>query len=356
MRSDHLKSLRILIKTIFLLVIFNYGFALIPNSAIWKLSLYNTILPGRPRFTQEDDLQLLFGTHEIANSGQRPNEYKVLVFGDSSTWGYLLNPEETFSGVINSSGVETCRKQPIHIYNLGYPKLSLFKDLIFLQEAMKYDPDLIIWMVTLNSTLREPEQHPIVNNNPEIAQELIDKYKLGAEVHPTKNLSVQQKTFLARKNSLARFIQFQLDGLRWASTGEDAHKKYEPIGLDVDADDGFGGLLPPTLDPYLIQFEVLNAGVLIAKDVPVMIVNEPIQIVTGQNKDIRYNKNYPRWAYDQYREMMKTQSELNNWNYKDFWDILPPTEFTDSAVHRTVNGEKILSQEIIKAILETSCP
>lgn len=356
MKHGYLKPLRIIIKSVLLFVIFNYVFILVPNSVIWRLSLYNTLLSGRPRFTQENDLGLLFNTHEIANSGQHPNEYKVLVLGDSSTWGYLLNPEETFSGVINSSNLETCHKQPVHVYNLGYPKLSLFKDLMLLQEAMKYKPDLIIWMVTLNSTLRETEQHPIVNNNPETAWELIDKYKLGIEIKSTGSKSIQQRTFIARKNDFARFIQFQLDGLRWQSTGEDAHKKYEPIGLDVDTDNTFGGLLPPTLDPYLIEFDVLNAGILIAQDTPIIIVNEPIQIVTGKNREIRYNKNYPRWAYDQYRELMNIQSEQNHWKYRDFWDLLPPTEFTDSAVHRTVNGEKILAREIGKIILETACP
>ncbi len=356
MRQDHLKPLRILIKSVLLFAVFNYSFSLIPNSVIWRLSLYNTILPGRPRFTQEDDLDLLFRAHEIANSGQHPNEYKVLVFGDSSTWGYLLNPEETFSGVINSFNLETCRKQTVHVYNLGYPKLSLFKDLILLQEAMKYEPDLIIWMITLNSTLREYEQHPMVNKNPELARELIDKYGLAIEINSVANTSIRQKTFLARRNEISRFFQYQLDGIRWESTGEDAHKKYQPIGLDVDADNTFGGLLPPALDPDLIQFDVLNAGTLVAKDIPVIIVNEPIQIITGQNKEIRYNKNYPRWAYDQYRDLMKIQSAENQWNYEDFWDILPPTEFTDSAVHRAVNGEKILAQKIMGVILEAACP
>jgi hypothetical protein len=356
MRSYHFKPLRVLVKSILLFVIFNYGFALVPNAAIWRISLYNSILPGRPRFAQEDDLNLLFDTHEIAKSGQHPNEYKVIVLGDSSTWGYLLNPEETFSGVINSSNLKTCGKQPVHVYNLGYPKLSLFKDLLILHEAMKYQPDLIIWMITLNSTLRENEQHPIVNKNPKLAQELIDKYGLKIQINASDNPSVQQKTFLARRNDIARFIQYQLDGIRWASAGEDAHKKYEPIGLNVEPDNTFGGLLPPTLDSFLIQFDVLRAGTLIAQGTPVIIVNEPIQIVTGKNKEIRYNKNYPRWAYDQYRELMSSQSAENQWNYKDLWNIIPPTEFTDSAVHRTAAGEKILADKIARTILEASCP
>ena len=126
--------------------------------------------------------------------------------------------------------------------------------------------------------------------------------------------------------------------------------------MDVDPDNTFGGLLPPTLDPHLIEFDVLKAGTLIAQNTPVVIVNEPIQIVTGKNSEIRYNRNYPRWAYDQYRELMQVQSEQNHWKYKDFWDVLSPSEFTDSAVHRTASGEKILAQKITDVILEAACP
>jgi len=356
MRPEHRKPLRIILKSMILFVVFNYSFVFVPSSAIWRLSIYNSVIPGRPRFTQEADLDFLFDTHEIASSGRRPNEYKVLVLGDSSTWGSLLNPEETFSGIINSSNIETCRKQPVHVYNLGIAQLSLFKDLIILQRAMSYHPDLIIWMITLNSTLRETKQHPIVNSNPEIAQELIDKYKLGIKINSNNTVSIRQKTFLARKNDFARFIQFQLDGLRWWSTGENVHKDYQPISLNVSADNSFGGLPPPTLDPHLIEFEVLHAATLIAQDTPVIIVNEPIQIVTGKNKEIRYNKNYPRWAYDQYRDLMKAQAEQNHWNYKDYWNLLPPTEFSDSAVHRTANGEKMVAKKIGELILETACP
>jgi hypothetical protein len=56
-----------------------------------------------------------------------------------------------------------------------------------------------------------------------------------------------------------------LDGIRWQAIGEEVAEKYMPIGLDVSADDTFGGLLPPTLDPNLIQLDALNAGIALAR-------------------------------------------------------------------------------------------
>jgi hypothetical protein len=152
------KSLRILFKAALLFLAFNFVFILVPNFALWKVTIFNTILPGRPRFTLENDLDFLFNMHEIASSPNR-DEFKVVVLGDSSTWGFLLSPEETFFSQISASNL-TYNNQPVHVYNLGYPKFSVFKDLILLQRALTYKPDLMLWNVTLNSALRESKQHP----------------------------------------------------------------------------------------------------------------------------------------------------------------------------------------------------
>ncbi len=349
------QSLRILLKASILFLIFNYAFALIPSSALWKISLYNNLIPGRPRFPQENDLNLLFDTHEINNSLQKDGEFKIIVLGHSSTWGHLLDPQETFSGLISEKKLQSCDGKIIHLYNLGYPKLSVFKDLLILDRAMSYEPDAIIWMVTLNSILRESKQHPIINYNAAESQSLIDRYQLPIKIEPN-TISFSSRTFLNRREEIARFIKFQLDGMNWFVAGENTSERYIPIGQDVDADLDFGGLPPPELDPNIIMFEIIEAGIALAGDIPLIIVNEPIQIVTKKNSDIRYNHHYPRWAYDQYHQMMQDMAQENNWLYADLWDIVPPTEFTDTAVHRTLTGEQILADEIMEIIEHISCP
>lgn len=42
--------------------------------------------------------------------------------------------------------------------------------------------------------------------------------------------------------------------------------------------------------------DVLSAAITVAKDVPIVLVNEPIFVADGQNHDVRYNGLYPRWA------------------------------------------------------------
>lgn len=355
MKSIPWRTLRILFTAGLLFAVFNALFALIPSPAIWDLSLYNVLLPGRPRFQQEDDLDLVFRTHEISASPARPDEFKVAVLGHSSTWGYLLESEETFSGVINAAGLETCQGKPIRLYNLAFPKLSVFKDLLILDRSMHYQPDMILWMVTLNSTLREPKQHPIITYNGAQARALSERYGLGIQIE-TEVPSLSRRTFLARRQDLARFAAFELEGFHWMIAGEVVKKKYTPIGQAVQADQTFGGIPPDALDPSLVMVEVMQAGTLRAGEIPVFIVNEPIQVVTGENSQVRYNEHYPRWAYDQYRTIMDSAAARYGWHYVDLWNIVPPTEFSDSAVHRTPAGEKLVAQAIRDILLQTTCP
>jgi len=75
-------------------------------------------------------------------------------------------------------------------------------------------------------------------------------------------------------------------------------------------------------------------------------VNEPILISRGENSDIRYNFFYPRWAYDDYRQALQAKAIANGWNYLDLWDLVPESEFTNSAIHLTPAGEQLLAERI----------
>jgi len=82
------------------------------------------------------------------------------------------------------------------------------------------------------------------------------------------------------------------------------------------------------------------------------LVNEPMLISSGANSDIRYNFFYPRWAYDDYREIMTSLSHGNGWTYVDLWNVVPANEFTNSAIHLTPAGENLLADVLAPYILE----
>ncbi len=53
------------------------------------------------------DLEAMFASHEI-NAGDKPSdEFRIILIGDSATWGTLLEPQDTLSGLINADGLTT---------------------------------------------------------------------------------------------------------------------------------------------------------------------------------------------------------------------------------------------------------
>jgi hypothetical protein len=49
---------------------------------------------------------------------------------------------------------------------------------------------------------------------------------------------------------------------------------------------------------------------------------------------------------------MAETSAANGWHYRDMWDIVPATEFTNSAIHLTPRGTSQFASQVVEAILE----
>jgi hypothetical protein len=140
----------------------------------------------------------------------------------------------------------------------------------------------------------------------------------------------------------------------WAATGIDQTYPgdYVPAQRDFEADDtAFAGWESGPLPADQLLTGAFSAGTSLAGDVPVLVVNEPILVSTGTNSDIRYNFFYPRWAYDQYRQLMVGLAADADWAYLDLWDSVPEAEFTNSAVHLTPSGSQTY-YEALKPALE----
>jgi len=359
--KPRIRLIGVLLKATLLFVLFNFAFILIKDVPLGKLSLYNSIFPGRERFpfgeTRESynlslfDLEAMFASHIIDGTEKAPHEYRVILIGDSSVWGTLLTPEQTLAGQLNANPIARCGKT-VHTYNLGYPTISLTKDLMILDQAKEYQPDLIIWLTTLEAFPRDKQfSSPIVANNTERVQLLIRNYHvpMNSTDSTQVNSSNWEQTFVSRRRAIADLLRLQIYGLLWASTGIDQiyPDDYERAQLDLEANEDFHGL--SSLQDSL-AFDVLEAGMSIAPNL--ILVNEPMLISDGANSDIRYNFFYPRWAYDEYRLMLSQTTAAHNWNYLDLWDLVPSNEFTNSAIHLTPSGEKLLAGKIAAAISE----
>jgi hypothetical protein len=354
----------VVIKGVLLFLILNFGVALIPRGGnLGRLSMYNILLPGRVRLPFGEnpdqaynlslyDLEAMFASHEI-NAGLKPeDEYRIILIGDSATWGTLLYPEDTLSGLINQDELITGGGKRVRAYNLAYPTMSLTKDLMILEKALEYDPDLILWPVTLESFPMSVQiETPLVANNPQRVQPLIQRLDLPLDVD--KEVFVQDtfwgRTLIGRRRAIFDALQLQFYGVMWAATGIDQTypENVEPAQRDFElGDDEFYGWTSGSLPLNQLAMDALSAGTDLTGDIPVMVVNEPILVSEGENSDIRYNFFYPRWAYDQYRQAMAERSVYADWDYVDLWNFIPQEEFTNSAVHLTPEGSQMYYQAL----------
>jgi lysophospholipase L1-like esterase len=366
--KSRIRLFPVLLKATLIFALFNFAFPFWENISLAKFSLYNSVFPGRERLPYGEvpesyslslfDIEAMFASHVIDGAKKAPDEYRVLLIGDSSIWGTLLRPQETLAGQLNANAVVACGRT-VRAYNLGYPTLSLLKELMLLDHALQYQPDMVIWLTTLESFPKEDQlTSPLVANNAARVQELITNYQLRIDpndpelVQPSK----WDQTLVGQRRAVADFLRLQLYGVLWASTGIDQvyPEDYVRAQIDLEPSDEFHDLTSKHQDslPEALAFDVLEAG-MAAPSVPTLLINEPILISNGKNSDIRYNFFYPRWAYDEYRRMLAELSQEHGWNYFDLWDLAPMEEFTNSGVHLTPKGEAMLADKVAEAIQAT---
>ena len=360
-------------KALALFVVLNLLFAwLNPLLDLGQISIYNLLIPGRERLPYADnpsrsysvslyDLGAMFASLEIDGQPKPADEYRVILIGDSSTWGYLLPPDKALAAVINQKNLSLLDGRHVRAYNLGYPVMSLTKDILILSMAMKYQPDMILWPVTLESFPKDKQLFPpLLQNNPQPVRYLINKYQLDLDPNDPNfvNRGFLERTIVGRRRALADWIRLQLYGLMWAATGidQDIPSNFPPHMEDLPADDSFHELKPPTLSADSLSLDVLKAGTQVTGDTPLLIINEPMFISQGQNSNVRYNFYYPRWAYDAYRQILAETSAEEGWHYLDLWNAISPSEFTNTAVHMTPQGTATLADMLEEAILKIEAP
>lgn len=360
-------TLRVILKAALLFVVLNVLFALLdPLPALGRLSLYNVLFPGRERLPYGENpaqsynlslmnLNAMLASHEVARP-KAADEYRVFVMGDSSIWGILLRPGETLAAQLNALDMAAPDGRKLRFYNLGHPVMALLKDLMLLDTAIPYQPDLIVWPLTLQSFPREQQLYPpLVQRNADTVRRLIQTYHLNLSPDDPRLIepSFFDKTIIGRRRDLADLLRLQLYGAAWGATGIDQFypAEYKPRQSDFDNDVSWQGLQPADgLPDDFLAFDVIDAFMQRAGDVPVLLVNEPIYISSGQNSDLRYNFWYPRWAYDRYREMLRARFDQSGWPVLDLWNAIAPDEFTDSPVHMTPDGTYQFAEAIRQVI------
>lgn len=354
---------RVLVKALCLFVLVNLLYAVAaPRSP--EFNFHNTIFPGRTRlpfgldgdpFTVAvDDIDAMFASHEIS-APKRAGEYRVVLIGDSSVWGEGLGAQEVISQQWNRLGL-ACGDQTVRTYDLGYPHPSAVKDLVILEKTLTYEPDLIIWFVTLNSLISQ-RANPFLTANPERTVEVLNTYEItfpqGKKL-AQKESNFFERTLIGQRSRLARWMKLQMMGIIWSATGADTNALARDIPEDFHVDDSprYRGMEPPLDLSDLLLLSALSAGHELAGSIPVLLVNEPMFIAPGSERAVRYNAGYPRWAYDQYRRALAFEAQKAGWNYLDLWNAIPPQYFLDPALHLGPEGERLLIEQLNPALTQ----
>lgn len=366
--------LRVVLKAALLLGLVNFAFGYF-SPPVGRLSIFNNLIPGRLRFNAQvgetpvvnqdalvfEDLDAMFASHILSAARKADDEYRVILLGDSSVWGFNLPPAEILAEQINRLGLAACDGRKIKAYDVAYPLPSFMRDLLILDEGVHYQPDLVVWPVTLLTFLTRRSDLAFLSNQPDRVLEIIGANGLEVEAAPyLRPETFWDRTVYGQRIRLKKIAIEQLYGLRWAATGMDTVlPEAAPLANDVDASPVYYELASAADAPALgtgLQFGALEAGIRIAATTPILFVNEPIYVAAGAHSDIRYNKYYPRWAYDEYRRRMTDWAHRSGQPYLDLWDAIPPGEFIGSPLHLSSRGEHRLANLLAPDIYRLSCP
>ena len=365
--NTEIRPRRLFLKTLCLFVLINIVYVLVDPPFV-KLSIYNSVFPGRVRLpfgdaadpytVMVDNVDVMIASHIISRP-KAESEFRVVLLGDSSVWGENLTARESLGEQWNQANLQ-CRGRAVRVYNLGYPHPSVLKDLIILDKAIEYEPDLIIWFITLN-TLIPQRVSPFLLANRERALHLLETYNIPFRREDAlleKEEAFYQQTLLGERSDLARWLKLQMLGIIWTGTDADTGTPIESartISRHVENDKQYRGIDPrPNLDELML-FQALDAGRELAETTPILIVNEPMYIARGSNSAVRYNDVYPRWAYDQYREVVAAHARAAKWKYRDMWNSLPPKFFPHTPLHPSAEGERMLIEKLNPTLQRIAC-
>ena len=274
---------RVLVKGLLLFVVLEYALVwAVPGLA--PLNVYAALNMKRERFplstiSPADDAQdvgnldAMFASHTVSNP-KAPNEYRVFVFGDSAVWGLQLKPGETLPGQLDALNL-TCGNKHVRVYNLSFPRSSATKDLMILDTAMQYQPDMILWMITWYALMPKTRiDHWLVTQNP------AEFYKLGHRfdfLPKGATAPTWMDTLTSRSRELSRETRFQLYSLVQLATGLDQIPgPPEVLPTTLSSDTTFEGLKPPTLHKSQVSLDQIQDFYTLAGNTPVVLINQPI--------------------------------------------------------------------------------
>jgi hypothetical protein len=198
------------------------------------------------------------------------------------------------------------------------------------------------------------DDHVLIAQNPEEFYKLGRRFDFLPKGYQPPTLLDE---FYDQQRALFRVARYQLyPPIQLATDIDQIPGPPENLPAGLASDVTFEKIKPPTLYKSQVSLDQVQDFHELAGKTPVILINEPISILTGiPNSNLRYNSYYPRWIYDQYRQYLGGAAAHNDWDYLDLWNIFPSSYFTDTPLHLNPEGERLLAKAIAPAI-QKACP
>jgi hypothetical protein len=360
-------TLRVLAKAVILLLILNFVCLAVRFNPVATLTRFNTwwlVGHGRARLVYPSDFQNgqlpvedILGAHEIAYTPKTDDEYRVILLGESGIAGWGLHDQDTLSAQLTARNIRINGKRLV-AYNLAYPSPSAARDVLILDGALRYRPDLVLWFITpaaLDNSVGAVDTNGVFFdlNREQLkritsANNLIDWYTTRFPTEPPNNLpfvAIQgQDTLPVWLNSL--FYPFIVPdlGLTTRRVGS------EPLPEIPQYTIGRAGFDPMPNETW----RFLDIGRTLAEQAGarLMLINEPMLIGSGLHSDVIYNREYQRAFYDAYRQKLIDYAAQNKFRLVDLWNVIPAASFTDTPLHSDPAGYAVLTDHLVKLLEE----
>jgi hypothetical protein len=226
---------------------------------------------------------------------------------------------------------------------------------MILDKALAYQPDEIVWLITWYTLMPKTRvDHWLVAQNPDEFLKLARRFDFVPKDYSPPSLLDRIYT---RNSTMFRWLRYQLYPVIEAASGQEQFiGPPEQAPVELSSGVVFEGLRPPTLRGSQVSLDQVSDFYALAGSLPVLLVNEPIQILDGvPNSDVRYDRYYPRWVYDQYRDYVRSAVDEHGWQYLDLWDAFPARYFADTPLHLTPEGQRLLAERLAPEIIK-GCP
>jgi hypothetical protein len=304
-------------------------------------------------------LELLLRQHELCwRTSRRPGEIRVVLAGNSSVYGFPLPVKKTFGHLVNRDFAH--RGVPAHLFNLGFAATYQLKDALVIHEALRYDPDVILYPVTLAEfhhvapvLLRHVHQFfdsniaalaALVVDLPPGLEEVLTRYRVVLEVH--RSLLGWLDHLKESGEFLRRVVQRHARSL--APRVNPPSAPVQSVGRQTTYD------CPARMADFSQEFSGWQSWNILAyleyvrntRGVDVMVVNWP---VAHEPVGDCYNVRYPAAAFAEYNTWLREETAARGLRYVDLHDLLPPRAFLDS-LHVGPSGHRQIADRLATAL------